>query len=394
MILSPENENDVAALVSEARAAKQSLEIIGGGTKRKMGRAVPPAQELSIRALSGITLYEPAEMVIGAKAGTPIAVVEKALADKGQRLAFEPQDYRALLKSRGEPAIGSAAACNLSGPRRIQAGAARDSLIGVRFVNGRGEIVKNGGRVMKNVTGLDLVKLSAGAWGTLGVLTEVIFKVLPQPESQITLMLHGLEDARAAAALSVALTSPFEPTGAAHLPADVAGSAHTLLRLEGFADSLRYRSGELQKLLKDFGAADIIEAEDSEKLWRKIRDAEFLAEPDDAAVWRISVAPMSGPAVVARIRQQRHIRHFYDWGGGLIWLATKADGDAGAMAIRAAIAAEGTGHATLVRGAPELRAAISVFQPLTPPVLKLHAGLKASFDPDRIFNPGRMYAEI
>lgn len=388
------SEQDIADAVAEARAQKKPLEIVGGGTKKTMGRPVQAAMEMSMRGLSGITLYEPAEMVIGAQAGTPLAVVEKTLAEKGQRLPFEPLDYRALLHTQGEPTIGAVAACNLSGPRRIQSGAARDSLIGVRFVNGRGEIVKNGGRVMKNVTGLDLVKLSAGAWGTLGVLTEVIFKVLPRPETQVTLVLHGLDDARAVAALSAALTSPFEPTGAAHLPADVAGTARSYIRLEGFADSLRYRSAELQTLLKPFGAADIVEGAESELLWQKIRDASFFSAPEDAAIWRISVAPMRGPAVAARIRQQRNIRHFYDWGGGLIWIATMADGDAGAMAIRGAIAAEGSGHATLVRGTPELRAALSVFHPLAPPVLKLHAGIKASFDPDRILNPGRMYAEV
>lgn len=390
----PHTEADVAAIVAGARAKKMPLEIIGGGTKRNIGRPAQVAQEISMRGLNGISLYEPAEMVIGAQAGTPLSVIEETLAGRGQRLPFEPLDYRPLLHSQGEPTIGAVAACNLSGPRRIQAGAARDSLIGVRFVNGRGEIVKNGGRVMKNVTGLDLVKLSAGAWGTLGVLTEVIFKVLPQAETQATLVLHGRDDARAVAALSAALASPFEPTGAAHLPGGIEGEAKTVLRLEGFSDSVQYRAGELQKLLVAFGTVDMIGAQASVALWQKIRDAAFFADAGSAAIWRVSVAPMKGPAVMARIKSALAARHFYDWGGGLIWLATSGAGDAGAALIRNAIAAEGSGHATLVRAAPELRAYVPAFQPLSAPVLKLHQGVKNSFDPDRILNPGRMYSQI
>ncbi|MGL4495017.1 MAG: glycolate oxidase subunit GlcE [Beijerinckiaceae bacterium] len=388
------DEADIVALVLEAQAARTPLEIIGGGTKRQIGRPMQTAQKMSTRGLSGITLYEPAEMVIGAQAGTPLAAVEKTLAEKGQRLPFEPADYRALLGTSGEPTIGAIAACNLSGPRRIQAGAARDSLIGVRFVNGRGEIVKNGGRVMKNVTGLDLVKLQAGAWGTLGVLTEVIFKVLPQPETQVTLVLHGLDDARAIAALSAALGSPFEPTGVAHLPSGIDGAAKTLLRLEGFADSLRYRSAALQALLKEFGAATPLDAAASAAIWTTMRDATFFAAPSPQAVWRISVAPTRGPAVVATIREKLDIRHAYDWGGGLIWLATDAHGDAGAVVIRAAIALHGSGHATLARAPADLRNSVSVFQPLSAPLMKLHKGLKASFDPDGVLNPGRMHTEV
>lgn len=309
-------------------------------------------------------------------------------------LPFEPMDHRRLMGSQGEPTLGAVAAVNNSGPRRINAGAARDSLIGVRFVNGRGQAIKSGGRVMKNVTGLDLVKLMAGSWGTLGLLTEVTFKVLPVQERVATLVFPGLDDGRAVAALSAALGSPFELTGAAHLPAGIGGhESRTLMRLEGFSTSIDYRLGELRKLLKRFGDPEILEGGAVSALWSDIRDAIPLAEPAEAAIWRLSTVPSRGPALTAAIAGQRTARWFYDWGGGLVWLATPATDDAGAAVIRAAIAAEG-GHATLIRAPDPVRAAVDVFEPLSEPLMRLTSGIKAAHDPGGLFNPGRMYAGI
>jgi glycolate oxidase FAD binding subunit len=346
-----------------------------------------------VTALSGITLYEPAELVISARAGTSVAEVRRVLGERGQDLAFEPADYRALLGSRGEPTIGAVAAANLAGPRRIMAGSARDSLIGVRFVNGRGEVVKSGGRVMKNVTGLDLVKLMAGSWGTLGVLTEVTFKVLPKPERSSTLIFRGLEDRQAIAALCAAVASPYEVSGAAHLPALDRLGARTLLRIEGFSVSVDYRIGEVRRLLKRCGSPDILEGRGAEALWHSVRDATLLSEPKDAAIWRISTAPTRGPDIVEAIAQSLDIRWYYDWSGGLIWVAASAEGDAGAAWIRDAVTASG-GHATLVRAPTEVRAATDVFQPLDAAIHRLSVGIKAAFDPAGILNPGRMYAGV
>lgn len=392
IVHTPTTEAQACAVVKSVIGSATPLSIRGGGTRTGLGRPAQAASTISSAGLTGITLYEPAEMVIAARAGTPLAVVQETLAERGQMLPFEPMDHRALFGSEGEPTIGAIAACNISGPRRINAGAARDSLIGIRLINGRGEMVKSGGRVMKNVTGLDLVKLVSGSHGTLGFLTEVTFRVLPKPAAIATLQWRGLSDTQGVALLSQALGSPFEPMAAAHLPAGLAGDeALTLLRLENFPDSIEYRAGELALLLGEYGVPDRLEGEHPTALWREIRDAAFFAGTDEA-VWRLSLKPTDGPKAAAAIgRMLPGARWFYDWGGGLVWLAVPVDGDA--AAVRTALKPLG-GHATLVRAPDAVRAAVDVFQPLAEPLMRVTAGIKKSFDPDGIFEPGRMYAGI
>jgi glycolate oxidase FAD binding subunit len=394
MTLFPRTEAEVAIAVIDARASMTPLSIEGGGTRKGLGRSIQAAKTLSLQKLRGISLYEPSEMVIGAWAGTPLSEVVAALDAKGQMLSFEPMDHRVLLGSQGEPTIGAVAAANISGPRRIMAGGCRDSLIGVRFVNGRGEVIKNGGRVMKNVTGLDLVKLQAGAFGTLGVLTEVIFKVSPKPAARITLAFEGLSDEAGIALLCAAMGSPFEPTGAAHLPAKVgANVSRTVIRIEGLEEQIIYRKAELSKLFAKYGSPQILEDKAHDALWASIRDATFVADPKDRAVWRISVPPTQGAKFMAELKKIRACDHFYDWSGGLIWLATSEEAGVGAADIQR-LAGTMAGHATLVRGSESLRAAIPVFQPLDPAIQALQAGLKKSFDPDGVLNPGRMVAGV
>lgn len=389
---SPTNEAQLVDCVLEARAAKTPLSVEGGGTRSGLGRPIQTARSVSTAGISGITLHEPAEMIVSARAGTPLAEVEATLAAKGQRLAFEPMDHRVLLGSTGEPTIGAIAAINNSGPRRIAVGAARDSLVGVRFVNGRGEAVKNGGRVMKNVTGLDLVKLISGSFGTLGILSEVTFKVLPIPQAAATLIFKGLSDQQAINVLTKAVGSPFEVTGAAHLPAGLGRDmARTFIRIEGFAESVDYRFGALEALLAEAGPASRLQGPDADRLWQAVRDVEFIAEPRDAAIWRVSVKPTDGPKLMAALGSGFARAHFYDWGGGLVWLAVDAAGDGGAAQLRATLPRFG-GYARLERGPLELRAAQPVFEPLPTALMQLSAGIKASFDPDGILNAGRMYA--
>ncbi|WP_230531226.1 glycolate oxidase subunit GlcE [Microvirga roseola] len=389
----PRDEQDASTIISEAASKGTLLSLAGQGTKATMGRPNQTDASISSSALSGITLYEPAELVISARSGTPVSEVVRTLAAKGQELPFEPMDYRPLLGARGEPTIGAVAAMNISGPRRIMAGAARDSLIGVRFVNGRGEAVKSGGRVMKNVTGLDLVKLMAGSWGTLGFLTEVTFKVLPKAERMATLVIRGLKDSKAIDALSQALGSPFDVTGAAHIPARDRQGASTLIRLEGFSVSVDYRLNELRRLLKRFGPSDILEGKGAQALWQSVRDATILTEQNDRAVWRVSTAPTKGPDFTARVAQSLDAQWFYDWGGGLLWISTPLEGDAGASALREATREFG-GHATLVRAPAEIRSAVDVFEPQADALMTLTRGIKTSFDPNGILNPGRMYAGV
>jgi glycolate oxidase FAD binding subunit len=389
--LTPATETEAAAIVAEAAGRGGRLAVEGGGTRgggardeRSRGGAVA----LSSVGLTGITLHEPAEMVISARAGTPLSAVEARLAGHGQRLPFEPFDHRALLGSRGEPTIGAVAAANVSGPRRVQAGAARDSLIGVRFVNGRGEIIASGGRVMKNVTGLDLVKLQAGARGRLGLLLDVTFKVLPRPPASATLVIEGLDDAAGIAALSDALGSPFEISGAAHVPrfdmpsADGA-PARTFLRIENTAEAVAYRTGRLVERLARFGRATPFAGDAEDEVWREVAGMTLAAAPEDA-VYALAVKPSDAPRVVERVRAERPARAYYDWGGARIVLATPAEGDAGAEAIAAAIAAFG-GHARMERG--PLRDAVNQRFRLAraPAVRRLEDAVALAVDPAGVF---------
>lgn len=385
-------EQAVADFVADAVKAGRPLTIEGGGTRGAITRPVQSDATLNLSSLTGITLYEPAEMVIGAWAGTPLSEIEAALAEKKQMLSFEPADYRAALGTSGEPTIGGVVAGNVSGPRRVLAGAARDNLIGVRFVNGRGEIIKNGGRVMKNVTGLDLVKLQAGAWGTLGVLTEVIFKVTPCPPEGRTLVVEGLSDRDGVDLLGRAMGTPFEVNGAAHLPEAEGKAARTLMRLEGFPDQLDYRIPALENLLDINGK--MIAGDDHVNLWKDVRDIAAFPADEAMALWRISSPAMAGPDIVAAIAAHRTVKAFYDWSGGLAWLQTGLEGDAGADTIRTACEPHSGAHSTLFRAPLAIKANVPVFNPLDPAHMTLTRSIKASLDPQGLFNPGAMYAGV
>jgi len=395
-IFRPRDERELSDIVAAALAREEPLEIVAGASKRGLGRPLQTPHTLDMSAFAGIRSYEPEELVLTAGAATPMRIIEAALTERGQRLAFEPPDWRRLLGSGAvEPTLGGVTACNLSGPRRIKAGAARDHLLGFRAVSGRAEAFKAGGRVVKNVTGYDLAKLMAGSYGTLAALTEVTFKVLPRSETERSLLIAGLDDAAATRAMTAALNSPHEVSGAAHLPrgADGADRPLTVLRLEGPAPSVTARAAALAQELASFGTIDDARDGASHKLWRAIGEVAPLAQDAQRALWRLSVAPSAGAPLAAELARRLDHRHVFDWGGGLLWLAVRGGEDGGATAIRASIARLG-GHATLVRGADALRAAVPVFQPQSPALAALSRRVKESFDPQRILNRGRIYADL
>ena len=404
--LKPRDGTDVEDAVRWAIAEGKALEIAGHGTKRGIGRPAQTDLTLDLSGLSGVTLYEPEELVLTAWAGTPIAEIEALVASKGQQLAFEPMDYGPLFGGApGRGTIGGVLAANVSGPRRIKAGAARDHFLGFTAVSGRGETFKSGGRVVKNVTGYDLCKLMAGSWGTLAALTEVTIKTLPRPETEATVLVHGLHAGTGSKAMTVAMGSSCDVSGAALMPANVAlltsrdlprGASVTALRLEGVAPSVEHRRRMLEALLQPFGKIAVIDQAASRAVWRAIRDVVALVATDPeehGALWRISLPPTKFPQFAASIPDAVRTRILVDWAGGLLWLRVMQRGETLAPVVREAVRAVG-GHATLVEAVTALDAVNDVFEPQEPGLAALTKRVKEGFDPKGVFNPGRMWAGV
>jgi glycolate oxidase FAD binding subunit len=421
--LAPADETAVAAAVLAAAVGGEPLALRGSGTKAAMLRPVQAARGLTTTCLTGITLYSPKELIISARAGTKLAEIEAMLASHGQHLIAEPPDLTALLggagpQTNGDPqtsgdqqTIGGVVATNLSGPRRVAWGAMRDHVMGLRAVNGAGELIHSGGRVLKNVTGLDLCKLLTGSHGTLAVITEVTLKVLPAPETTGSIVLLGLDAEQGVAALSAGLGSPYGVSAAAWLPdascvpgignsalgssalasSALGGGSATLLRIEDFAPSVAYRTDRLRTELASFGEAEILDDATSRAVWRAVRDARPLpARPSDA-VWRVSVRPSAGPAILRAVADAG-VQGFLDWGGGLAWLAGPANTETHRAVEQAARAAHGTW--TLLRAPDALRVAVDVVPPEAAPLARITRRVKAAFDPRGILNPGRLYAGL
>nr|WP_314073861.1 FAD-binding protein [uncultured Roseococcus sp.] len=390
-VISPETEQSLASAVARAHAAREPLAIEGRGTKRAMLRPTlqpwgPAARTLSTRNLTGITLYRPTELMIRARAGTPIPEIEAALAEHGQQIVAEPPDLRALFGVEEPSTLGGVVSTNLSGPRRIMWGAMRDHVLGISAVTGEGEIFRSGGRVLKNVTGLDLCKLLSGAHGTLGIITEIALKVLPAGEATGTLALRVPDVTAGVAALSAGLGSPYGVSGAALVLEE--GGITAFLRLEDFSESVTYRLGRLREDLAAHGEQSLVE--DPRALWRSIRDAVPLRAAPEEAVWRLSVAPSHAAGVVASLRAAFPAKLLLDWGGGLIWVAGPATVQAHGAVMQAATAAAGT--FTLFRAPPELAAAVPVLPEEALPLAAIGRRVKAVLDPAGVLNPGRLRA--
>ena len=413
-VLRPENPNQVSEIIKWSLGDELPLDIAGTNTKRNLGRPILDeygsevnrmiGHTLELSELNGIVLYEPEELVLTAGAGTPISDIEAVIAANGQQLAFEPMNLERLYGNDGGT-LGGVIACNLSGPRRFKSGAARDHILGIKGVSGRGELLKSGGRVVKNVTGYDLSKLMTGSYGTLAARTEITIKVLPAPENIRTLVLLDLDDETAQLVMTAAINSSHEVNGAAHLPLAVALSstikniyssrtAITGLRLEGFGPSVDARIEALRILLKKYGDLEELDNKESITFWSEVRDVRPFQE-ENSVLWRMSVTPSLSPLIVRNIVSEYAGSAFYDWGGGLIWYCMKDScEDCGAQKIRSVLNKSGGGHATLIRADALSRAQVEVFQPQSKSLAELSLRVKKSFDPKRIMNPERMYLGV
>ncbi|WP_253626072.1 MULTISPECIES: FAD-binding protein [unclassified Bradyrhizobium] len=396
---------DVEEVVRAAVASEQPLEVIGHGSKRAIGHPMATNALLDVSALNAVTSYEPNELIITVQAGAPLADVQSLIDAKNQQFAFEPMDTSVLLGTAGAGTIGGMIGAGLAGPRRIKAGGIRDHLLGAHAVSGFGDSFKTGGRVVKNVTGYDLCKLLTGSWGTLAVMTEVTLKVMPKPEAERTLLLRGLDDVTANKAMTAALGSPFDVSGAAHLPGSAlrtgggalaglaaSGQPVTLVRLEGISASAAHRAASLSQTLSSYGTVDSLADDGSAAIWSALRDVvPFAANGALGAwpVWRIVCPPASGGALGQALSRATGGDVIYDWGGGLIWAAVPPGADAQATPVRGQVEAIG-GHATLIRATEDVRRAVDVFQPQAAGLAALGERVRASFDPRSVLNRGRM----
>ena len=373
MVHDADISTELQEAVHTAAARGTALRIAGGGTKDFYGRRTN-GQPLYVSRHRGILAYEPTELVITARAGTPLAEVEAALAEKNQMLGFEPPHFADRIEARGAgqggpggafgatATLGGAIACGLSGPRRPWAGAARDFVLGAKILNGRGKCLRFGGQVMKNVAGFDVARLMAGALGTLGVLLEVSLKVLPRPEQELTLAFE-LPAKRALAAANDWSRRPLPLSAAAH----VGKTLH--IRISGAEAALRAARAQLGGEPVEKGA----------EFWRELNEHRRQFFAGDKPLWRLSVPPATSPLDL-------HGKWLIDWGGAQRWLKS------GAPAADIQRTAEGTGgHACLFRGVDRTG---EVFPPLPLPLAALHRRVKQAFDPAGILNPGRLHPDL
>lgn len=375
---------ELADMVCHAVEQGTRLDIKGGGSKSGIGAPLPETRILDMRGFAGVVAYDPGELVLTVRAGTRLAEVEALVAEQNQMLAFEPYDHGPLDgREAGRSTIGGVVAAGFSGPRRLSRGGVRDHLLGFAAVSGRGEPFVAGGKVVKNVTGYDLPKLVTGSWGRLAAVTEVTMKVLPAPRQTVTHILRGLDAQQACRAMSVALGSQAEVAAAAYLPCEADAAAETCamtaFRLEGFAPSVAARAALLERVLVDFGQVEV--AEPADRIWEEVKTLSPLANA--ATLWRVSIPPKSMPHL-AETLAAAHSHWLADWGGGLIWTSFSGD-----PRILRRAAADAGGHALLVRGSSELRAAVPAFHPQQPALAALEARVRRGFDPAGIFETGR-----
>lgn len=375
----PGTEAEIVDAVRDAIASDGRLAIVGGGSKAGVGRAID-APLLSLAGLAGVIDYDPAELVLTVRPGTPLDAVQRLVAAERQMLAFEPFDHGPLFgRAAGAATIGGVVAAGVAGSRRVSAGGARDHMLGLRAVSGRGEAFVGGAKVVKNVTGYDLPKLAAGSWGRLFAITELTLKVLPRPETSLTQVIAGLDPRQATAAMARAMGSQCEVAAAGHRPAAGNREALTAIRLEGVAPSVAARAAMARALLGDVGTVDTLDEAAADAFWRDLRTLAPLGDTRD--LWRINVPPSGGAAVIAALAPAG-ADWLMDWAGGLVWLAL----DGNEALIRRAAEAAG-GHAMLVR--TRAGSDVPAFHPLAPGLAALETRVRRAFDPARVFETGR-----
>tara|TARA_R110000868_G_scaffold97614_2_gene268531 strand:+ start:158858 stop:160117 length:1260 start_codon:yes stop_codon:yes gene_type:complete len=403
-VISPTTPEQLHDAIGWALGSKTPLEIIGSGSKRDFGHAVASDHVLDLSKLTGVLFYEPEELVMSVRAGTSLAEIQGLLREKNQQFHFEPGNFPGLLADGvvdHAGTIGGLIATNLSGPRRIKVGAARDHILGFEAISGRAEDFKSGGRVMKNVTGFDLSKLMSGSFGTLGVMHTITLKVMPRDEKTRTVLIACDDPKAAGRAMTDAMGSENEVSGAAWIAsADVAklgvavatemASGIVALRVEGPAPSVAWRCEALRKLLADIGASEELHSTNSEAFWAAVADVAPFSG-GSGLLWRVSVPPASGGDVAATLAAETGGAIMMDWAGAQIWLRLPGADVADAMVDKTRqIALAADGRAVLVRAPVDIRNRISVFQSEDAALARINAKIRANFDPAAILNPGRM----
>ena len=371
----PGTEEEVRDCIRAALAEQRKLEVRGGGTKAELGTPDRDTDILSTQGLTGIVDYDPSELVMTVRAGTPLVDVQRALAEANQHLAFEPY-------GNPQSTIGGIVAAGISGSRRLSAGAVRDYVLGFRAVSGRGEIFVAGGKVVKNVTGYDLSKLVTGSWGRLAALVEVTLKCVPAPQETETMCWHGIAKGDAWPLMARAMGMPTDVAAAAYLPGRGQDDARIILRLEGFRPSINSRKRVLSDRL---GSCDFVEPQAAAELWTKVRGGSGLE--GSAPLWRISVPARRGLEISSLI-DQRGGEWLADWAGGLIWARIEGYADD----LRQCVGALG-GHATLVEAKDNVRREVAALHLPVPGIAALNRRVRRAFDPGRVFETGRFMDE-
>ena len=406
----PKNEKEVSSYIKKSYKSETPIEIIGSGSKRKIGKPLQCAATLNLSKLNGIVEYLPEELYIKVKAGTPIKLIEGELKKNKQHLGFEPINFGSLLNGKSD--YGTAAgqvSCNISGPRRFKVGSIRDHVLGFRGVNGKGEIIKSGGTVVKNVTGYDLSKLICGAFGTLVALTEITFKVLPEPEESKTLVIHDQKIESATNFLDKAVSSSNDISGATFLPIEpkVLGctmdventfklndlrhkGSLTAFRIEGSKKSVDQR---ITNLIEYLGINNlnfsILESHQSEIFWSKIKNLDFFISSNNNII-RIVIPPSECLQLIYQFSNK--FKYFLDWGGALIWLEATQLSEEMFESIRKKVVKHG-GYVTMIKNSDHLPLVEDVFT-INNSRFNISQNIKKSFDPKRILNPGKMYTGI